>query len=131
MQITIVHDQIDTSAGSAGPRDRRHRVSFTARFSEDELLSILVAKIGATVVYQDPPCFIRGFRGPIEQRLTVNSFVKRRPNIRRFTTSLKAAAFEQELRSAIIPHLTRLVSSAQWLAKPRQVVSAVSTMESP
>lgn len=118
MQVTIVHDQIGTKVVSHGPRDRRYRVSFTTHFSDDELLS--AARIGTTMVYQDPPCFIRGFIVPIEQRLTVDSFTKRRPNIRRFATSAQAAAFEQELRSTIIPHFERLVYGAQWLTSKLQ-----------
>ena len=98
MKVTITHEDAQVGGAPLVARPIRHRVKFTVDFSDEELALIRSALLGDAVIYSDPPVTLPGFRTPIMQRLTVQDFVRRRPNTRSFVTPIEAKFFDHELQ---------------------------------
>ena len=113
MKVTITHEDAQVGGAPLAARPIRHRVKFTVDFSDEELALIRGALLGDSVIYSDPPVTLPGFRTPIMQRLTVQDFVRRRPNRRSFVTPIEAKLFDHELQATILPRLGELLQAAR------------------
>lgn len=121
MQLTIVHEKLEVAGGLFEGSRTRYRLYFTTDFSDDELELIRSAKISASVLYLDPPITLPRFREPLLQRLAVGDLVKRRPNMRTFTTQSEAMVFDHTLRTAILPKLEQLIKDARRTRRVQSV----------